>query len=828
MQDQTNALIKSAMKNTPTAPIRKKAAKPTGGGVRRYQYNFGGGDDAYKRRPDNSISPEILRRFSVTHEVSRICINARKRQIAQLDWDITPLKSSGIKAGDVTKETELVKQFFKHLGGYKSRFRGLQDIMVEDLLTLDGISLYKEKDAAGRLLWLKPVDAATIKLVVDQWGNTPEPPNVAYRQYVRGQMMAEFTADQLIYDMMNPRSTTPYGLAPLESLIIVVSSALRSSIFNLDYLTYQNIPEGLLEMPEGWGQSMIDEFQDAWDSLVSGNSEASSKLRVVPSGTKYAATKKPDDMAFDKFNWWLMEITCAMFDIQPHEIGFTDTANRATAKQQDQVTLRKGIVPLAQMLKEIWDEVIQVDLGFPQLEFTYMGLEDENDLLDAQAMQIRLATGQMSIDEARVADGLEPIGIENPYIIAGSNLTWVTSGIVDNEANDGDNHYEVAAVPGDDEKENDGQGNTGGEQVPDEAGDYNPTTDQPTGGSIATADTPEDLQKELLDNWVKRVDEELNKFQNFAINRIKKGKSYRDFASDVLHPALVAELNTHASKAKTAHDIKKAIRAIGHLAKTSDGQDVRQNKTLKALYAAGGFMATKKALKKGIKEQMTTVADKLKEKDKLPGSTPAFLASATPAIAKTVDSTTISSWYKDVYDHVVPATYSQVSGTTVDFKLTSNAVTKQLDEHANTLLAKSSLDDTTKKTLGSIIDKGTKDGKTPQQIAKDIKDAAPDLSDFRANMIAVTETQDIFGQAQQRAFKEMGVTSKTWVTYGPDPCIECETNEGQGPIAIDATFDSGDDWTPGHPLCECACDTEQLSLDEAVADNLWDGSDESY
>lgn len=795
-----------------------KSSKPVGKPVKRYQWDIAGTGSDFKKRPDNAIQPEILRRFSVTHEISRICINARKRQLSQLDWDIVPIRSTGKQKQDsYSEQADLVKQFFKHLGGYRSRFRQMQDVLVEDLLVLDQICLYKEKDAAGRLLWLKPVDAATIKVVVNEYGDTPEPPDIAYRQYIRGKLTAEFTADQLIFDLMNPRTTTPYGLAPLESLILVVSAALRSTLFNLDYLSFENLPEGLLEMPEGWGNTMISEFQGAWDALLSGNGQENSKLRVVPAGTKYAATKKPDEMAFKEFNDWLMQITCAMFDVQPHEIGFTDNTNRATAREQTDVMTRKALLPLTQMLKEIWDDIIQIDLGFPQLEFVYLGVEDRDSLADAQTDQTLVFSGLVSVDEKRVERGLDPIGIDVPFVKTNKEIIWLSSGIQNAPQDNQANTQEVAAPKGDTEpNSNDGEpSNPANSSI---AGDYNPSTDQQNNtNAVNTADQPT-FTKAVS------VEEELKKFQLFATKRFKENKAYRDFHSDIIDESLVAELNVRAERASSVEDIKQSIHAIGHLLKASQEnkqqQQAGRNKILKALYGVSGYQALKEAFKKSIADQLTAIAQKLESHNDFPADINKFVADNLPKLQ--VSQTEVVDWLKTVTNESINQLYKEI-GAKTKFDLTANAYTKQLEADASDLLTKSTLDDTTKKTVANIIIKGKQADKAPADIAEDIKERVPQISDMRANLIAQAETANTASKAQYEAFKRMGVRTKAWIAYGPDPCPICLGNAGDGNIPMDAMFSSGDLMPTAHPRCECGLDEE--TVEPAMLDNAWDGSD---
>lgn len=503
-------------------------------GIKRSAFDANQMEPSLRRKPNSSVSFETLRRFSITYEVARICINARKRQISSLEWDIIPVSQED--HADYSKDIDLIKAYFKNLGGYRVRFREFQDTFIEDLMVLDAAVLYKQRNRGGAIEYYMPIDAATIKLRVDESGNTPQPPEVAYTQYIRGVKTGEYTADQMIYEMMNPRSDTPYGLAPLESLIMVVTSALKANLFNLDFLTSGNVPEGLLTLPDNWSTDQIKEFMNYFDGLVAGNSRETTRMKPVPGGSVFTETKKRSDMAFAEFNDWLMRITCAMFDIQPQEIGFTDTVNKANGSEQSDITTRRGILPLANLMMEVFNDIIQEDLGFTHLKFQYMGLEDRDMLQDAQTKQTRLNAGIVTIDEVRKEEGLEPLGIDRPYI---SSMTqFVTDELVNPPKVD-------PAV----EQTN----NTG---TVDEKPKEEPTKEDPVVKMVqpdmVKTETAEDRHVELVS--------ELRRFDTYVAKRMKQGKTLRRFESTILPEDVVNDMNERISKAVDYKQAKDIIR----------------------------------------------------------------------------------------------------------------------------------------------------------------------------------------------------------------------------------------------------------------------------
>ena len=483
-----------------------------------------------RSKPGSGIDFATLRRFSVQYDVARAAINRRKRQLNTLEWDIVAAEED-----DKTDYKDIIrplKSEFKKIGGYRVRFRELLDTMVDDLLTLDAVAIYKRPNMGGGLYGLQPVDAATIVLEVDEAGGTPMPPDVAYKQFIRGKEVAQFTADEMYYEMMNPRTYTPYGLSPIESLVIGISAALKSEIYNLHLLTEGNIPEGFFGVPEDWTPDQIKEFQALWDAALSGDTRATSKLKFVPGGkgTGYQAAVKPEDMKYKEFQEWLMKKTCMLFEIQPQDLGFTDTVNKATGEVQQDIGLNAGLIPLAHFFEEIFTDVIQEDLGYTNLKFKYTGLDYTDEKYDAEVAAIKINSGQTTVDEVRRARGEEPLGVDKPFVIG--NPTFIDAESLATKAKAAEALASMAA-----------NGSTSEEE--DDSKDENANEDKPE----------DDTAKSATDTHIQLVTE-LRAFRKYAINRVKAGKSLRKFNSEVLPENVVEEMNTRLSKAADADAVR--------------------------------------------------------------------------------------------------------------------------------------------------------------------------------------------------------------------------------------------------------------------------------
>ncbi len=284
-----------------------------------WNYNSVNFDKARKKVYPQGVNFDTLRQFAVFYPIARACINYRKAQLLQLDWDITPIEVNERK--DDTKyhaEIDELKDFFHFpVGDKTTSFRAFLNQVLEDVLVLDALAIYKRKTRGGKPFGYQPIDAATIKLRLNPDGTIPLPPEAAYVQTIKLDSK-ELTIDDLIYGSMNPRTHDPYGLAPLETLVIVVTTALKLQTYNLGFLLEGNIPEGFIELPRDIASSrdQLQDWQNAWDAMLSGDPRYQRKLKFLPEGMKYQPTKKSEDMTFERFEKWLLESTCFSEDTE--------------------------------------------------------------------------------------------------------------------------------------------------------------------------------------------------------------------------------------------------------------------------------------------------------------------------------------------------------------------------------------------------------------------------------------------------------------------------------------------------------------------------------
>lgn len=204
-----------------------------------------------------------------------------------------------------------------------------------------------------------------------------------------------------------------------------------------------------------------------------------------------------------------------------------------------------------------------------------------------------------------------------------------------------------------------------------------------------------------------------------------------------------------------------------------------------------------------------------------------WLKNEMPSIAEYVSQEKVYAYLQNSFVFSVLASYArlgiiQKASGFVEFELTNQYYIAALKDQANYLLHKSSIDETTRKRMITLIRDSRLSLTSLDELATMIEAEFEGISATRAFNIANTETNQAMSSAQQAFLEENGFKTKMWIPAGPNTCAICEGNADDGAIPLDQAFSSGDTHPPGHPGCECYEDAgDEIDLDSI---QLWDGS----
>ena len=333
------------------------------------------------------IGFETLRNFADAEYLTRLAIEKRKDQFGKLKWQI--VRDDG---GPPDAMCQTITDFLRE-PDRDHDYLTWKRMLLEDLLVLDAPAVYFRRTKGGGLYSADLIDGATIarKLYTD--GRTPQAPDVAYQQIIKGLPYVDYSKDQLLYQPRNPRTNRVYGYSPVQQIILMLQIALRREVSQLQFYTEGNVPDMIIATPNTWSATQIKDAQILYDNLLAGDTGARRRMRFVPGDSK-PMELKPGSTLFDAFDEWIARIVSSAFNQAPSP--YVKQQNRATQQTAQEVALEEGLSPLME-----WDLIFMKRLitkGFQVVgySFSYIDEPDIDPLVQAQIEQIELGgpTGQ--------------------------------------------------------------------------------------------------------------------------------------------------------------------------------------------------------------------------------------------------------------------------------------------------------------------------------------------------------------------------------------------------------------------------------------------------
>jgi hypothetical protein len=246
---------------------------------------------------------------------------------------------------------------------------------------IDALSLYKQKDRAGRLMGLNIIDGTTIKPLMNERGMIPQPPYPAYQQYPYGVPGDQYTTDQVLYYRESPRSFTPYGFSRVERIILEVNQALRKKNKDLARYTEGNVPSGIMEVPDSsnWTPDQIDAYEQAWNSLLAGNQQQQVRIRFTQPGMKYT---RIDDVELNTpFDEFLLNVAAACYGLSMGDLAFTASIHKSADEGQQNMMFRRTLYPMVSVYAKLFTLLLRESTGCDVLEVCFTGYEEAEDLV---------------------------------------------------------------------------------------------------------------------------------------------------------------------------------------------------------------------------------------------------------------------------------------------------------------------------------------------------------------------------------------------------------------------------------------------------------------
>lgn len=406
-----NAIVQQGMgggtdlgPGTPLTPSRGYSVRP-----RATDYPVGVNITAARRQAWGRTGYDVLRELMRSYDIALMCKNHKIDELRSMEPLFTPM--DGFK-GDGEAAVAAARAALAFPDREHSWDEWLS-LWLDNLLTFDSGPLYRRRNRDGQIIGLEVVDGSTIYPVIDEHGRRPLAPAPAYQQVIKGMASVDFTAQDMTYARFRPQTDSPFGMAPLESIMTTANTDLRFQWHLLQMFTEGSIPGGFMEVPPDISSpDQVAEWQDYWDATFMGDQSIVHKLIAVPNGAKFTGTAPA---AFDpEFPKYLAIKTAGAFSVVPQDLGLTDDVNRATGETQTDTQFRVNTLPWVRFVESIVTRYLQHDLGLPVQIKLNTGRDKEDRLTEAQAWKLYIESGMASADEGREQILGLPVDNERP------------------------------------------------------------------------------------------------------------------------------------------------------------------------------------------------------------------------------------------------------------------------------------------------------------------------------------------------------------------------------------------------------------------------------
>lgn len=411
---------------------------------------------------DNRLVPwTMLRTAADNIDILRRCIEVLKARLMGMDWDITFSDSASEmivhesggdhiramqKARDkFTPDIARMREFWQtpdRINGYG--FKEWLNVVLEEILVLDALAIYPHPDLGGNLHSLEILDGSTIKPLLDDRGMRPQSPFPAYQQILYGFPRSEFiatsddakydgeySADELIYKVRNPRTWTPYGYSPVERSLSVADIYLRRQQWLRSEFTDGVMPDLMFKTDENFGNTpeLVRAYEAILNDDLAGQTAERKRARVLPAGLDPVDMSAHSEKYSATLDEYLVKAICGHFGVGPSEIGYADGgALGGTGQQVGEAASGEviGVEPIMLWLSDLISDISYKFLGMPrELVFQFNGGRETDDQAMASRRDIEVKGGQRSLNEARSELNLPLIdspAADAPMLFTGQGL----------------------------------------------------------------------------------------------------------------------------------------------------------------------------------------------------------------------------------------------------------------------------------------------------------------------------------------------------------------------------------------------------------------------
>jgi len=335
----------------------------------------------------------------------RACVNAIVRTATSRGWGFRGNPASCLRARDLISRPnpqdsglDLMINVFEDMEIFG---RGFWELVRED-----------PEDPNSPVVAIYTLDPVRTKPDQDKKGKI-----TGYTQKTSSGETIKFEPWEVVYFPLSTKGSEAQGIAPLQSLLIPISTDIHAQNYNLSFFKNDALPSGVISM-EGAPSDVIKRNRAYLESEHQGTGNAHKHLLLEGNVKFQDWQKSPKEADFLELRRFTRDEIISVFGVPPAKIGIIETGNigGGSGVEQDKTFKKDTVEPLQSQVEERVNRFfIQIALGLFDCEFFFLPIDLETEKekaevektkaetkkLEAETVQIYLDKEVITKDEAR-------------------------------------------------------------------------------------------------------------------------------------------------------------------------------------------------------------------------------------------------------------------------------------------------------------------------------------------------------------------------------------------------------------------------------------------
>jgi hypothetical protein len=437
---------------------------------RKFQYQV-----AYNLNLTQQEVPwSVLRSLAEQCDIISRAITIRTSDISKMEWSftlspdaiqriMTEQNVSHAKAAKIGRELfgdkiDALTAFWRN--PYPQSDKGWNQWITEsawNILTFDGWAIYPKYNLGGKVIGFDLIDPSTIKVLLDDRGDTPRPPACAYQQILWGFPRGEFTAspdsdvngeyytgvnsdasyktDQLSYFIQNRRTYSVYGFSAVEQAIPAATLYLERQRWMIEDFQAGTMPMTFMKTDSTeLNHLKLAEFERVFNDKLVGSSEERHKVKVLPKGFDPIVAPSMSERYKPEYDEFIIKRIASIFGVAPGQLGVIARAGLGGGKGahdgEEQSAETVSSRPMENYIVECINSLCRRYLDMDTNLTFNLNYETSagNEETQAKAYQVALSSGTLTLNDIRGEMG-QPLydmaEADEPFIMTSSGPVFL-------------------------------------------------------------------------------------------------------------------------------------------------------------------------------------------------------------------------------------------------------------------------------------------------------------------------------------------------------------------------------------------------------------------